>query len=358
MNDFPPSVSILGVGLMGTAIAAAHLGAGVPALLYDSRPESLEKAPDRIAAELALQERPFDAGLVRRTDDLAEVGRSPIIIETITEKLKAKRKLYEKLRAAAPDATSLLFSNTSTISISSLAEELSDSWKRRFCGFHFFHPVRDRSLLEIISGAETDPATVEAAKQHAVRIAKRPIVVKDGPGFLVNRILNPYLNGALGLLADGVELSRIERVATDFGMKMGPFRIMDEIGLDVVMHAGWVLYKAFPDRVHNAPLLLKLVELGRLGRKTGRGFMLYPSATSWDGDGVPDPELVVDTVHKKYSDDEIVRRLFLGMYDEALRCVADGIITNPADADLASVHALGFPESRGGVVQWGRAVLR
>ena len=349
------SVTIIGAGLMGTAIAAAHLRCGVPVLLYDSSADTLENAPKRIADELRLQGADDDVQAVHCSTNLAEVVRQPTIIETITEKLKTKQKLYRKLQSAADGFVPLLFSNTSTISISTLAAELGGDWRKNFCGFHFFHPVRERSLIEIISGTETTETTIDAARQHAVRIAKMPIRVKDGPGFLVNRMLNPYLTEALQLLADGVEMERIERVATVFGMKMGPFRIMDEIGLDVVLHAGWVLFKAFPDRVPKSPLLLKLVELGRLGRKTGRGFMLYPSATSWDGSGKPDPELLslleVGTP-LPISDTEIVERLIRGMAEEARRCLGDGIITDPADADRASVHALGFPNERGGILQW------
>jgi len=354
-HALPDPVAILGVGLMGTAIAAAHLRCGVDVLLYDSVAAALDNAPQRIADELRLQGADADIHAVCTTTDLAEVVRRRIIIETITEKLKAKRKLYRQLQTAADSSVPYLFSNTSTISISSLAEELDDTWRQNFCGFHFFHPVRERSLLEIISGTETAVATIEAARQHAARIAKQPILVKDGPGFLVNRMLNPYLTGALKLLAEGVEMERIERLTTEFGMKMGPFRIMDEIGLDVVMHAGWVLFKAFPDRVPVSPILLKLVELGRLGRKTGRGFMLYPSATSWDGNGQPDPELrsLLDSVApSSLSDTEIVERLFRGMAEEAQRCLDDGIITDAADADLASIHALGFPAERGGILWW------
>ena len=350
------SVAIIGAGLMGTAIAAAHLRRGVPVLLYDSSADALENAPRRIAGELQLQGAGGDVRAVRCSIDLAEAARLPVIIETITEKLKAKQKLYRKLQAAAADGfVPFLFSNTSTISISTLATELGGGWRKNFCGFHFFHPVRERSLVEIVSGAETAATTIGVARQHAERIAKQLILVKDGPGFLVNRMLNPYLTGALQLLAEGVEMERIERVAVGFGMKMGPFRIMDEIGLDVVLHAGWVLFKAFPDRVPRSPLLLKLVELGRLGRKTGRGFMLYPSATSWDGNGFPDPELpslLEVGTPLPISDTEIIERLIRGMADEALRCLDDGIITDPADADLASVDALGFPEKHGGILQW------
>lgn len=351
-------VAILGAGMMGSAIAAANLRCAIPVVLFDSVEAALESAPRRIAEELGLQGVPFDESLLRVSNDLGEIVSLPILIETITEKIKAKQKLYKNIERSAKNRTPLLFSNTSTISITKLAESLSPDWQGRFCGFHVFHPVRKNSLLEIIPGDQTVSETVEAARRHALRIEKQPITVGDGPGFLVNRILNPYLSSALQLFEEGVDIQRIDRVATDFGMRMGPFRIMDEIGLDVVLHAGWVLFKAFPDRVPNSSLLLALVENGRLGRKTGRGFMLYPNSTSWDGDGKPDPELPIKQISTNpqtdKSDEEIRQRLFFSMYEEALRCLSDGIISDPADADLASVHALGFPVEKKGIVSWFR----
>jgi 3-hydroxyacyl-CoA dehydrogenase len=346
------SIAILGAGMMGAAIAAAHLRCGIAVRLYDSVETALQTAPQRIAEELRLQHQPFNNSLLTCCREINAVICCPIIIETITEKLKAKQKLYRMLQKTTSGTIPHLFSNTSTISISVLAEELDSDWRRRFCGFHFFHPVRRRSLLEIISGRETDAATIAIAHEHALRIEKLPLLVGDAPGFLVNRILNPYLTSALTLLAEGIEMQRIESLATKFGMKMGPFRIMDEIGLDVVLHAGWVLFKAFPDRVPDSPLLRKLVEQGRLGRKTGRGFMLYPNSISWDGEGISDTELVMTVSNQEFSDEEIIRRLFIPMYDEAIRCCDDGIINDLADADFASVHGLGFPQEKGGVVSF------
>lgn len=354
------STAILGAGLMGTAIAAAHLRQGLAVVLFDTSADALNSAPQRIEAELRLQDCVFEQHLLHVTSNLDDAVCSPILLETVTEKLRVKQRLYDKIEKAAKDGIPLLLSNTSTISISKLTENLSPNARKRFCGFHVFHPVRKNSLLEIIPGRETSTSTIQAARRHALRIDKQPITVGDGPGFLVNRILNPYLTEALRLLENGIDMQRIEQVATDFGMRMGPFRIMDEIGLDVVLHAGWVLYKAFPDRVPESALLLKLVELGRLGRKTGRGFMLYQNSTSWNGDGTPDPELPIESTSKTHcttnnsalSDMEIERRLFDSMYSEALRCRDDGIITDLADADLASVHALGFPSEKGGIVHW------
>jgi len=345
--------AIVGAGMMGTAIAAAHLRCGMPIVLYDSADAALQNAPKRITDELRLQNVALPDALLHCTGSLEYIAHCSVIIETIPEKLNAKRKLYQKLTANRnPDG--FLFSNTSTISITSLAQHLPPNWQTRFCGFHFFHPVRQRSLVEIVAGEKTDSATIESAKEHAGRIDKRFIVVGDAPGFLVNRILNPYLSSALALLEQKVDLQRIEHAATRFGMKMGPFRIMDEIGLDVVLHAGWVLHKAFPDRTPQSPILLKLIEQGKLGRKTGQGFMLYAHQASWEGEGVPDPLFAApdDTI----SESEIVRRLFVPMYEEAVRCLEEGIITDLASADMASVEALGFPNEKGGIVTWGRSL--
>jgi 3-hydroxyacyl-CoA dehydrogenase len=347
---------ILGAGMMGTAIAAAHLRCKLPVTIYDSNADALHNAPKRIAEELRLQDVALPENsltCIENTDELLdELAGYSIIIETITEKLKAKQKLYQKLTENLnPDA--VLFTNTSTISISLLAQHLPLEWQHRFCGFHFFHPVRQRSLVEIVAGEHTNEATIETAKTHAGRIDKRYITVGDSPGFLVNRILNPYLSSALSLLEEGVDLERIERIALQFGMKMGPFRIMDEIGLDVVLHAGWVLHKAFPDRTPQSAILLRLVEQGKLGRKTGHGFMLYPNQTSWDGEGVFDPQFASSKA--SVSDTEIVSRLFVSMYEEAIRCFNEGVVSELSSADEASIEALGFPAEKGGIATWGEA---
>ncbi|MDR0610124.1 MAG: 3-hydroxyacyl-CoA dehydrogenase family protein [Planctomycetaceae bacterium] len=360
------SVAILGAGMMGIAIAAAHLRCGFSVLLYDSVDSVLQTASQRIAQELQLQKEAFNTSRLKLIRNIDDVHSCQIIIETITEKRKLKQKLYRHLQQTAKGQTPYLFSNTSTISISGLAEVLEPDWRQQFCGFHFFHPVRQRSLIEIIAGVETVSATVTRAQEHAGLIEKQSIMVGDHPGFLVNRILNFYLNSALMLLEEGVALDRIESIATKFGMKIGPFHIMDEIGLDVVFHAGWVLYKAFPERIFNSSVLLKLVESGNLGRKTGCGFMLYPHKISWEGEGIPNPDLPPISAtdsnsnsnfdsdsDSNISDDNIVQRLFVPMYEEAIRCRDEGVINDLAVADFASIHALGFPPEKEGIVSWG-----
>jgi len=338
---------------MGTAIAAAHLRCSLSVILYDSVDAALQTAPQRITDELRLQNESLPHSLLTCTGNLDDITGCAIVIETIPEKLNAKRKLYQRLTADR-NPSGVLFSNTSTISISLLAQSMPPNWQTRFCGFHFFHPVRQRSLVEIVAGQQTDAATLDVAKEHASRIEKRFIMVGDAPGFLVNRILNPYLSSALALLERKVDLGRIERAALQFGMKMGPFRIMDEIGLDVVLHAGWVLHKAFPDRTPQPPILLQLIDQGKLGRKTGQGFMLYTRQTSWEGEGIPDPQFTFTLADDTISDAEIVRSLFVPMYEEAVRCSEEGIISDLASADMASIEALGFPAEKGGIVTWGK----
>jgi 3-hydroxyacyl-CoA dehydrogenase len=352
-------VGIIGIGIMGVAIAASHLRVGLPVLLYDNSAESISSAAKRIADELRLQGLSYDSRLVGITNRLGDVSGLRIIIETVSERLRVKHRLYRDLQRLSESGTNsqtVLFSNTSTISIATLAEPFSQDWRSCFCGFHFFHPVRERSLIEIIAGNGTSEETIAFAKMHAEKLGKLSIVVNDGAGFLVNRILNAYLMAALCLFESGVSIERIEQVAVGFGMNMGPFRIMDEIGLDVVLHAGWVLSKAFPERVIGSDILVKLVERRRLGRKTGRGFMIYDSQTQWNGDGKPDKGIIVTNNNNNNNSDiitdkQIIKNLFGNMREEALRCFEDGVITNLADADFASIQALGFPESKGGLTK-------
>ncbi len=355
------SVGIIGAGLMGTAIAAANLKAGIPVTLCDVQPAALDAAPGRIAAELAHQASsgmPAPAQEVDRlvtvTSDLARLASCGLIIESVVEDLEAKRRLYlDLLPHIQPGA--LLASNTSTIPIRRLAADLPCA--DRFCGIHFFHPVRDRSLVEIIRGHATREAALATAAGYVRAIEKMPIVVEDGPGFLVNRLLVPYLNEALEMLLDGASIGAIETAATGFGMAMGPLRVIDEIGLDTTFRAGRVLWEAFPQRVVASPLLVMLIKKGRLGRKTGAGFFAYPSQTSWEGPGEEDPDVVqlVATwrrCDREFSAAEIVDRLLLPMVIEASRLLEEGKVSDPRAIDLAVLFGLGFPAARGGLLYW------
>jgi 3-hydroxyacyl-CoA dehydrogenase/enoyl-CoA hydratase/3-hydroxybutyryl-CoA epimerase/3-hydroxyacyl-CoA dehydrogenase/enoyl-CoA hydratase/3-hydroxybutyryl-CoA epimerase/enoyl-CoA isomerase len=350
--------------MMGTAIAAAHLKVGLPVVITDASEEALAGAADRIAAELGEQ---IDASqaqcaqrarrLVRPTTDPAEVARCDLVLESVVEQVAVKQQLYAGLMPHLPDGTTLA-SNTSTIPVERLAAELADPG--RFCGFHFFHPVRHRSLVEIVRGAQTSDRTIATAVAHAKQIEKMPIVVCDGPGFLVNRLLLPYLAEALELLLDGATIERIEQAATDFGMAIGPLRILDEIGIDTVVDAARVLWQTFPDRLVASPLLITMYKRGRLGRKSGSGFFSYSSETAWDGPARPDPgveALIAEWARppQTLSPQTITHRLILPMVLEATRLLEENRVRHPGDVDLAVLFGLGFPAARGGLLYWADA---
>ena len=373
MSKPDETIAVLGAGQMGIAIAATFLKRRFAVTLFDLSRQAIETARERVEAELLLQntDSPGDVPdmlpLLCCTDSLADACRASFVIESITEKLRAKSKLYGQVVPQLDDSA-LLVSNTSTISIDTLAatlpgeENATQHFASRFCGFHFFHPVRERSLVEIIRGRATSRETLERATRLVESVGKTPLVVNDGPGFVVNRLLNAYLSGALQLLDEGATIRQIDAAAEQFGMAMGPFRIMDEIGLDVTLHGGWVLYKAFPERVEPSQILLELVRQDRLGRKTGSGFYRYESSTMWASTGTDDEQLNAMIAEKardkrnggklplpSLSDEMIIDRLIGEMFREGRRILDDGITNSAADIELAAVLGLGFPKNR-----WGK----
>ena len=358
-------IAILGAGQMGVAIAAAFLRQRFCVLLFDLSGQAVATARQRIEAELAMQGvvnfDELSANLLC-SDKLEEAFQSTFVIETITEKFRAKSRLYVEISPFLDDSA-VLVSNTSTISINQLAETLpvATNMASRFCGFHFFHPVRERLLVEIIRGRATSLETLDRVTHLARAIGKTPLVVNDGPGFVVNRLLNAFLSGSLQLLTEGATIRQIDSAAKQFGMAMGPFRIMDEIGLDVTMHGGWVLYKAFPGRVEPSPILLELVRDGHLGRKTGCGFYRYTSSTMRESPDTPHVELPHIELETKIAEtfrggqceplppitgDLIIDRCIGEMFREGQRILADGIAASDTEIELAATLGLGFPKER------------
>ena len=203
-------------------------------------------------------------------------------------------------------------------------------------------------------GDETGDEAVATAVALARRIGKTPIVVRDGPGFLVNRILFPYLNEAVSLLVEGASMDAIDLAATRFGMPMGPLLLDDVIGLDTVCHANSVLLEAQGDRAVRLAILADLVEGGRLGQKSGAGFRKYDAQQS---KGTADPDFRPflkkrQTDIREISDDEITDRLFLSMLLEATRALEESIVREPAHLDMGLILGIGFPPFRGGILRW------
>jgi 3-hydroxyacyl-CoA dehydrogenase/enoyl-CoA hydratase/3-hydroxybutyryl-CoA epimerase/3-hydroxyacyl-CoA dehydrogenase/enoyl-CoA hydratase/3-hydroxybutyryl-CoA epimerase/enoyl-CoA isomerase len=267
-----------------------------------------------------------------------------------------KKSLYARLEPLLEDGA-ILASNTSAISIATLAEGLKHP--ERFVGIHFFNPVRQMPLVEVIRGPQTSDQTVVSAVAFAKGVGKSPIVVNDGPGFLVNRLLLPYMNEALELLLEGVEMKAIESAAKEFGMPMGPLTLYDVVGLDTALNAGKVMHEAFPDRVANSTLMEAMVKAGRLGQKSGAGFYKYTDdkGGAKKGRGEPDPTLAdvlkpLVRQQAQMSSKEIIARLFLPMVLEATRILEEKLVRDVRDVDLGLIFGIGFPPFKGGLLFW------
>jgi 3-hydroxyacyl-CoA dehydrogenase len=354
------SVAVVGAGIMGAGIAAANLKRDLPVALADASTSAIEAGVKKVLEEVAYNketkksdpERAVKyAARLNSTCSDSELAASDLVIEAIVESADAKKKLYARLEPQLGPQT-IIGSNTSTIPITSLAEGLA--WPERFCGIHFFNPVRKMPLVEVIRGKRTSDETIATAVAYAKSIGKSPIVVNDGPGFLVNRLLLPYMNEALELILEGSEIKQIERVAKNFGMPMGPITLYDVVGLDTCVMAGRVMVEAFPDRTVVNDILMVLLKAGRLGQKTGAGFFAYAKGSER---GQPDPkldELIRPLMRekRKFSDAEIEARMFLPMVLEATRLLADKVVRDVRDVDLGLIYGIGFPPFKGGLLFW------
>jgi 3-hydroxyacyl-CoA dehydrogenase/enoyl-CoA hydratase/3-hydroxybutyryl-CoA epimerase/3-hydroxyacyl-CoA dehydrogenase/enoyl-CoA hydratase/3-hydroxybutyryl-CoA epimerase/enoyl-CoA isomerase len=352
-------VGVLGAGIMGAGIAGAHVRRGIPVLMLDTNPPALEKGVVGIAK--VMQSRveigrmtPADVvaalGRLGTTTTLAAMADRDVVIEAIIENEEAKVSTYRELQKFLPP-DSLLASNTSTISITRMANAVSRP--ENFAGMHFFNPVDRMQLVEVIRGDKTGDATVATLVALAKRIGKTPIVVRDCPGFLVNRILFPYLNESLVLLEEGAGPRAIDKAATAFGMPMGPVTLNDLVGLDTSLYAGRVVNTAFRDRAKTTRILDELVAAGRLGQKSGAGFYSYAKGSR----GADDPTFAAllercRTGRREIGQEEITDRLFLPMLTEASRILMEGIVREPGDVDMGLILGIGFPAFRGGLLRW------
>jgi 3-hydroxyacyl-CoA dehydrogenase/enoyl-CoA hydratase/3-hydroxybutyryl-CoA epimerase/3-hydroxyacyl-CoA dehydrogenase/enoyl-CoA hydratase/3-hydroxybutyryl-CoA epimerase/enoyl-CoA isomerase len=359
------TAGVVGAGVMGQGIAAANVKRGIPVAIMDSSREALARGVQGVLNEVAYNKQ-IKAPDVKRAVELAplvngtlsdvELCHSDLIVEAIVEKRDAKQQLFARLEPLLRD-DAILASNTSTIPITQLADGLKHP--DRFCGLHFFNPVRQMPLVEVIRGKKTSDATIATAVAYAKSLGKSPIVMNDGPGFLVNRLLLPYMNEAALMLCEGAAIAEIERAAKDFGMPMGPITLYDVVGIDVAVHAGRTMLEAFPDRVVPAEILQLLFDRGRLGQKVGRGFFDYGPAKGGKPPRGTDSEEVAHLLdecrtgdERKFKPGEITDRLFLPMLLEATRVLEDHLVANARDVDLALIFGIGFPPFKGGLFFW------
>ena len=349
-------LGVLGAGVMGGGIAQLgaqrRLSVRVKDIAIEPLAAAMKVAHKRFSS--LLRRRRLDAAELRRgmerisvTLDYSGFRRADLIIEAVVEDLAVKHEVLAAVEAAAGSRT-VLATNTSSLTVASMATALRDP--SRFVGLHFFNPVHRMPLVEIVRGPESADWAVDTARAFATAIGKVPVVVGDAPGFFVNRVLTPYLNEALLMLSEGATVAAIDRAIEDFGMPMGPLRLLDEIGLDVAAKVTVQLASVFGDQIPASDAAAMLVEAGRIGRKGGAGFYAYPGK----GRPVPDREAEALVRGEGVSPPAatIVDRCVLGMLNGAAKALEEGTIASPQAADLALVLGTGFAPFRGGVFRY------
>jgi 3-hydroxyacyl-CoA dehydrogenase len=353
-------VGIVGPGLMGLGIAQAVAASGSRVLLCGRNADAaragrrrFEDAIERQVARGRL-ERTVGVGVlanVQAAEDDNALGGCEIVIESVDEDREAKTQVLRRIEAAAP-RQALIASNTSGLAISGLARALQDP--ARFLGLHFFSPVERMTLVEVVRGDQTSETSVQAALAFVAEIGKRPVLVRDGPGFFATRVFAAYLDEALAMISEGVAPQTIEDAAAANGRALGPLAMLDETGLLLnLQQARQARADGLPPRLCRPlaePVLARMAEFGRGGRRNGGGFFDWPGAGPrrvWAGVASAFPPAA------RQPDNQAVRlRLLCAEAREAFRCLEEGVIASADDGDAASVLGLGFPKHVGGILRW------
>ena len=359
---------VVGGGVMGAAIAGLFAEKGLDVRLSD-----LERGP--LDAALAAHERRVKRKLKRRrlephearaagdrltvTTALDGMRRADLVIEAVAERVDVKQKVFAAVAAATSPET-ILATNTSSLSVDAIAGGLPHP--ERVVGMHFFNPVHMMPLVEIVRGSATSDGVVAAVARLTVELGKTPVVVKDVAGFLVNRLLGPYLDEAARILEQGVEPARLETAALQFGMPMGPLELLDEVGLDIAVHAGESLHTAYGARMKGNDLVPRMLAAGMTGKKGGEGFWMYaddPKKKRAKKTQLNPRASSLVEVRKgpamHTSDAHIVDQLVLSMVNEAALCLDEDVVAGPRELDLATVFGMGFPPFRGGLLRYADA---
>jgi 3-hydroxyacyl-CoA dehydrogenase/enoyl-CoA hydratase/3-hydroxybutyryl-CoA epimerase/enoyl-CoA isomerase len=358
--------AVLGAGIMGGGIAYTSAVRGVPVLMKDIAQSSLDLGVTEAKKLLAKQvesgrmkQDKADAvlGSIRPTLDYSGLESADVVIEAVVENMAVKKKvLVEVEKLARPDA--IIASNTSSLSISEMADVLARP--QNFVGMHFFNPVPAMPLVEVIRGPRTSDEAAATIAGYASAMGKTPVVVKECPGFLVNRILTPYLLGFLRAIHDGADYLAVDRVLESFGWPMGPAYLQDVVGLDTLLHVLRVISDGFASRMKiEFPHAVELfVRNGRLGQKSGAGFYQYET----DPKGRPRKSVDPRTTQllagiqprgsRSFADEELLERLMLPQIIEAMYCLEEGIAESAAEVDMSLVLGLGFPRYAGGPLKY------
>jgi len=357
--------AVLGAGIMGGGIAYQSAYKGTPIKMKDINQEGLDLGLSEANKLLSKQVNRGRMKVEKMGKVLADIDPTlsydnfdsiDIVVEAVVENPKVKHIVLAELEKQVTEDT-VITSNTSTISITYLAEALERP--ENFCGMHFFNPVHAMPLVEVIRGEKSSDTAIARTVAYANAMGKKPIVINDCPGFLVNRVLFPYFAGFMGLLKDGADFQAVDKTMERWGWPMGPAYLMDVVGMDTGSHAEEVMAEGFPDRMTKTFKTAGdiMYENNRYGQKNGKGFYEY----QMDKRGKPKKIVSQDSYdllaphcdeRKEFDKEEIITRMMLPMATELARCLEEGIVSSAAEADMALVYGVGFPPFRGGVFRW------
>jgi 3-hydroxyacyl-CoA dehydrogenase/enoyl-CoA hydratase/3-hydroxybutyryl-CoA epimerase len=367
--------AVIGAGVMGSGIAQWLSSRGVTVILRDIARQQIDRGLANIEKTYAdavkrglMSEQKAKEGRARIVASTApmELRDVQFVIEAASEKIEVKKEIFCELAMQAGPKT-IIATNTSALPISELAD--STVSPEHVIGLHFFNPVSRMKLVEVVIGKQTSDETRERTLAFARQIGKLPVLVRDSPGFLVNRVLFPYLLDAAELFESGVDAAKIDNALTQWGMPMGPLRLIDEIGVDITVDIGNTLEKAYGRRDHVPAVLLWLRDGQMLGRKSGNGFYKYEgktqsaneSLTQWRRGLHGDPERAEGPVippdwHRdprlRLNETELAHRLVFLMVNEAARCLEEKVVASPEDADYGMILGTGFAPFRGGPLRF------
>jgi len=365
--------AVIGAGVMGSGIAQWLSSRGVTVILRDVAREQIDRGLANIEKTYAdavkrglMSEEKAKQGRARICGSTApmELRDVQFVIEATSEKMEIKKVVFRELAMEAGPKT-VVATNTSALPVSELADVTVSP--EHVIGLHFFNPVSRMKLVEVVIAKQTSEGTRDRSLAFVRQIGKLPVIVRDSPGFLVNRVLFPYLLDAAELFESGVDAERIDRALVEWGMPMGPLRLIDEIGVDITIDIGNTLEKAYGQRDHVSAVLLWLRDQQMLGRKAGAGFYKYEgkkqtpndSLVKWratSGGAVPGSGEGSTNGQPPSSPpataEEIALRLVLLMVNEAARCVEEKVVDSPADADYGMILGTGFAPFRGGPLRF------
>ena len=364
----PPAVpkpvartAVIGAGIMGAGIAQWISARHFPVILRDINTEQVAKGMSSIGKLYRDGVKRHAFTPLEARDGLDRIQPAPVevplrhidlVIEAAVESMELKKKIFARLDEVTARDT-ILATNTSALSITELAA--ATRHPERVVGLHFFNPVHRMQLVEVIAARQTSPEVLQRAVRFTQQIGKLPVVVKDSPGFLVNRILMPYLVEAGQLFEDGASVTDLDEAMLDFGMPMGPMRLLDEVGLDVSLHVAETLAKSFSERLRVPESIREMVKAGLLGRKSGGGYYQHGKAK----EPVPNPQaaaFVRGDKARALSRETLQERMVLLMVNEAARCLEEQVVTDPADVDFAMIMGTGFAPFHGGPLRYTDAL--